>query len=83
MPNLTLPVEIRNDIARLEIAGERSAGAVALLDKRWRRRSHRRRHRRHHRYRAAAPGLDLLSLRARSGRSPTCGLPNAARPRRR
>jgi hypothetical protein len=36
---LTLPVEIRNDIARLEIASERSAGAVALLDKRWRRRS--------------------------------------------
>ncbi len=36
---LTLPVEIRNDVARLEIAGERSAGAVALLDKRWRRRS--------------------------------------------
>lgn len=34
-----LPVEIRNDIARLEIAGERSAGAVQLLDKRWRRRS--------------------------------------------
>ncbi|MFL6798964.1 MAG: DUF4159 domain-containing protein [Xanthobacteraceae bacterium] len=36
---LTLPVEMRNDIARLEIAGERSAGAVQLLDKRWRRRS--------------------------------------------
>src|SRR6202047_4143502 len=36
---LTMPVEIRNDIARLEIAGEHSAGAVALLDKRWRRRS--------------------------------------------
>ena len=36
---LTLPVEIRNDIARLEISAERSAGAVALLDKRWRRRS--------------------------------------------
>src|SRR5262249_30070148 len=34
---LTLPVEIRNDIARLEIAGERSAGAVALPDKWWRR----------------------------------------------
>ncbi|HEX5777220.1 MAG TPA: DUF4159 domain-containing protein [Xanthobacteraceae bacterium] len=34
-----LPVEIRNDIARLEIAGERSAGAVTLLDKRWRRRT--------------------------------------------
>ena len=36
---LTLPVEIRNDIARLEIANERSAGAVQLLDKRWRRRT--------------------------------------------
>jgi hypothetical protein len=34
-----LPVEIRNDIARLEIVGERSAGAVQLLDKRWRRRT--------------------------------------------
>ena len=34
-----LPVEIRNDIARVEIAGERSAGAVQLLDKRWRRRT--------------------------------------------
>jgi hypothetical protein len=36
---LDLPVELRNDIARLEIAGERSAGAVQLLDKRWRRRT--------------------------------------------
>jgi hypothetical protein len=36
---LTLPVEIRNDVARLDIATERSAGAVQLLDKRWRRRS--------------------------------------------
>ena len=35
----SLPVEIRNDIARLEIVGERSAGAVQLLDKRWRRRT--------------------------------------------
>ena len=34
-----LPVEIRNDIARIEIAAERSAGAVQLLDKRWRRRT--------------------------------------------
>jgi hypothetical protein len=34
-----LPVELRNEIARLEIAGERSAGAVQLLDKRWRRRT--------------------------------------------
>ncbi|MBS0534389.1 MAG: DUF4159 domain-containing protein, partial [Proteobacteria bacterium] len=36
---IKLPVEIRNDVARLEIAGERSAGAVQLLDKRWRRRT--------------------------------------------
>ncbi|MCC6610358.1 MAG: DUF4159 domain-containing protein [Burkholderiales bacterium] len=34
-----LPVEIRNDIARLEIVDERSSGAVELLDKRWRRRT--------------------------------------------
>ncbi len=34
-----LPVEIRNDIARIEIGGEHSAGAVQLLDKRWRRRT--------------------------------------------
>jgi len=33
------PVEIRNDIARLEITAQRSAGAVQLLDKRWRRRA--------------------------------------------
>ena len=37
--DLDLPVEIRNDIARLEIIGEHSAGAVQLLDKRWRRRT--------------------------------------------
>ncbi|MCW5692436.1 MAG: DUF4159 domain-containing protein [Pseudolabrys sp.] len=36
---IKLPLEIRNDVARLEIAGERSAGAVQLLDKRWRRRT--------------------------------------------
>lgn len=34
-----LPVELRNDIARLEVAGEQSAGAVQLLDRRWRRRA--------------------------------------------
>ena len=33
-----LPIELRNDIARLEIVGERSAGAVTLLDSRWKRR---------------------------------------------
>jgi len=36
---INLPVEIRNDVARLDIVGERSAGAVQLLDKRWRRRT--------------------------------------------
>jgi hypothetical protein len=36
---INLPVEIRNDVARLEISGERSAGSVQLLDKRWRRRT--------------------------------------------
>jgi hypothetical protein len=34
-----LPVEIRNDIARIEITAQRSSGAVQLLDKRWRRRA--------------------------------------------
>jgi hypothetical protein len=34
-----LPVEIRNDIARIEVAGQRSSGAVQLLDKRWKRRA--------------------------------------------
>lgn len=33
-----LPVELRNEIARLEIAREHSAAAVFLLDERWRRR---------------------------------------------
>jgi hypothetical protein len=34
-----LPVEIRNDIARIEVAAQHSSGAVQLLDKRWRRRA--------------------------------------------
>jgi len=34
-----IPVEIRNEVARIEIVGERSAGAVQLLDKSWRRRT--------------------------------------------
>ncbi len=33
-----LPVELRNEIARLEIVDAASAGAVQLLDERWRRR---------------------------------------------
>ena len=34
-----LPGELRNDIARLELASGHSAGAVTLLDSRWKRRS--------------------------------------------
>ncbi|MEP2705179.1 MAG: DUF4159 domain-containing protein [Roseibium sp.] len=33
-----LPSELRNDIARVEIAGEAAAGAIQLVDDRWRRR---------------------------------------------
>ncbi|WP_026608358.1 DUF4159 domain-containing protein [Methylocapsa acidiphila] len=33
-----MPVELRNEIARLEIVDEHSAAAVSLLDERWRRR---------------------------------------------
>lgn len=33
-----LPVELRNEIARIEIVDEHSAGAVTLLDERWKRR---------------------------------------------
>jgi hypothetical protein len=33
-----LPVELRNDIARLDIVGSPSAGATWLIDERWRRR---------------------------------------------
>ena len=35
---LELPIEIRNEIAKLEIEGETSAGAAVLLDERWRQR---------------------------------------------
>ncbi|MDA0663163.1 MAG: DUF4159 domain-containing protein [Proteobacteria bacterium] len=35
---LDLPLELRNAVARLEIEGETTAGATALLDTRWRRR---------------------------------------------
>ncbi len=35
---LDLPVELRNRIARISVEGEGSAGAVVLLDERWRRR---------------------------------------------
>lgn len=33
-----LPIELRNEIARIEISGEKAAGAVTLLDSRWKRR---------------------------------------------
>jgi len=35
---LDLPTELRNRLTRLSLEGEESAGAVALLDERWRRR---------------------------------------------
>lgn len=39
MARFDLPIELRNDIARLDIASEASAGAVRLIDDRWRRRT--------------------------------------------
>ena len=36
--SLTLPTELRNRLARLEIENENTAGAVVLMDERWRRR---------------------------------------------
>jgi hypothetical protein len=36
---LDLPIELRNEVARLELTEGRSAGGVQLLDERWRRRS--------------------------------------------
>ncbi len=34
----SLPVELRNDVARIDVEGHASAGATVLLDDRWRRR---------------------------------------------
>ncbi|WP_321333143.1 DUF4159 domain-containing protein [Breoghania sp.] len=34
-----LPVELRNEIARLQISGQDTAGSVQLIDERWRRRT--------------------------------------------
>src|SRR5690606_22084911 len=36
---LELPLDLRNNVSRIEIAGETSAGSVSLLDERWRRRT--------------------------------------------
>src|SRR5204862_2130675 len=36
---IDLPIELRNEVERVEIAGERTAGAVYLLDDRWRRKT--------------------------------------------
>ena len=36
--SFNLPLELRNEIARIEIANEKHAGAVTLLDARWKRR---------------------------------------------
>ncbi len=35
---IDLPLELRNEVARLDIEDEQSAGAVSLLDERWKRR---------------------------------------------
>ncbi len=35
---LSLPTELRNRVTRIEVEGEESAGAVLLIDERWRRR---------------------------------------------
>lgn len=37
--HLELPLDLRNNVSRIEIAGETSAGSVSLLDERWRRRT--------------------------------------------
>ncbi|WP_237478927.1 DUF4159 domain-containing protein [Lichenibacterium dinghuense] len=36
--SFALPVELRNEVARVDVLGEASAGAVTLLDGRWKRR---------------------------------------------
>jgi Domain of unknown function (DUF4159)/Aerotolerance regulator N-terminal len=36
---IDLPLELRNQVERVELAGERTAGAVYLLDDRWRRKT--------------------------------------------
>ena len=36
---LELPLDLRNNVSRLEIAGETSSASVSLLDERWRRRT--------------------------------------------
>ena len=36
---LNLPLELRNELARIEIAAEHDAGAVHLVDDRWRRKA--------------------------------------------
>ena len=36
---IELPLELRNEVERIELAGERTAGAVYLLDDRWRRKT--------------------------------------------
>ena len=74
-----LPVEIRNDIARLEVGGERSAGAVQLLDKRWRRRTIGVVSGASADTRAARCSTRSTTCRAPSIRSPTSASPKASR----
>jgi len=37
--SIKLPLDLRNKVTRIEIAGETSAGATSLIDERWRRRT--------------------------------------------
>ncbi len=59
-PLIKLPVDLRNDIARLDIAEERTAGAVALVDESSRRRRVGLVSGAHRRHGAAAAVADLL-----------------------
>ena len=76
-----LPVEIRNDIARLEDRRRALVRRGATARQALAPPHDRRDHRLDRRHRAAAARLDLSISRARSTRSPTCGSPSAARPR--
>ncbi len=78
-----LPVEIRNDIARIDIVGERSAGAVAAPRQALEPPHRRHRLRRYRRHLAAARCRRATTSSARSVRSPTCGSRKTNRPPKR
>ena len=84
-PRSTLPVELRNQIARVDVVGDASAGAVTLLDARWKRRRVEIVSGRYGRRGAAAAEPELLphqgpgALRRRAG-SPGRHRPTRSRP---